>query len=500
MEEETGPSFFLPPSSFRSNSSATAAAVSADEFAAAGATSSTTTTQLYSRYYCCFRSASTAVPDTAGTSSDVATRANNSSTGQQQQQQPQQPTSRTMSTFALSFAGALLLAGLLQVGFVVAAQDGRLFRLRRFYEPTLRFVQQLANDDGGGGGGSSSSSSRSGQAQYTFRILQVADIHLGENSWTDWGPEQDRKTWIALDAVIDAERPDLVLLTGDQLTANNIDRNATAYQELLAERLDRHGIPWATVFGNHDDAPYENQDEQGQVIGVHPAKTSRRQLVRVDQRHRLSLTKAGPSDVFGVSNYWLDVLNPKTSKVAARLAVLDSGGGTLPQQITQRQIDWFFERASEHGAGVPVFAFQHIPAQQFAYDGDACRGLAEDGVAAPQDGDAGIVSAFAAANSVGAANVQLLAAGHNHGNDYCCAYYPSSGKNDNNNEGGDGVEGNKLSLCFGRHSGYGGYGSWDRGSRVYRLEMDADGQFLGWTSYVRMESGEVANEYDPSEY
>ena len=31
--------------------------------------------------------------------------------------------------------------------------------------------------------------------KYFFTILQLADIHLGENAWEDWGPEQDRKTF-----------------------------------------------------------------------------------------------------------------------------------------------------------------------------------------------------------------------------------------------------------------------------------------------------------------
>jgi hypothetical protein len=28
---------------------------------------------------------------------------------------------------------------------------------------------------------------------------------------------------------------------------------------------------------------------------------------------------------------------------------------------------------------------------------------------------------------------------------------------------------NRLQLCFGRHTGYGGYGDWARGSRIVRL-------------------------------
>ena len=32
------------------------------------------------------------------------------------------------------------------------------------------------------------------------------------------------------------------------------------------------------------------------------------------------------------------------------------------------------------------------------------------------------------------------------------------------------ITGNGMALCFGRHSGYGGYGSWTRGSRQIFLD------------------------------
>ena len=36
----------------------------------------------------------------------------------------------------------------------------------------------------------------------TFKILQLTDMHFGEATFTDWGPEQDRKTFQVLDTVI----------------------------------------------------------------------------------------------------------------------------------------------------------------------------------------------------------------------------------------------------------------------------------------------------------
>jgi predicted MPP superfamily phosphohydrolase len=316
---------------------------------------------------------------------------------------------------------------------------------------------------------------------YAFHILQIADIHLGENSWTDWGPEQDRKTWIALDRLILLEQPDLIVLSGDQLTANNVDVNATAYYLQLGHRLNTFGIPWALIFGNHDDAPFETGDVNGTR---YPAKTSRRKLLKAHRDFDLSLTMSGPESVTGVTNYWLDIFLPVTddddgeqrAKVAARVLLLDSGGGALTQQIDTSQLDWYLE-TRPFDPNAPVVAFQHIPSsvKDFAFEStQQCKGLQDDGIAG-LDNDAGIVEALS-----DAANVHFLAVGHNHGNDYCCRHSTSS-----------------LHLCFGRHSGYGGYGRWDRGARVYQLKLNQTSGWAGWKSWVRMESGEVVDEYDP---
>lgn len=60
-----------------------------------------------------------------------------------------------------------------------------------------------------------------------------------------------------------------------------------------------------------------------------------------------------------------------------------------------------------------------------------------------------------------------------------------------------------LSLCFGRHSGYGGYGEFDRGSRIYELRIRGttvpmEGKkVVSFHSWVQIESGNVTEEYTP---
>jgi hypothetical protein len=204
-----------------------------------------------------------------------------------------------------------------------------------------------------------------------------------------------------------------------------VDSNATKYYEILAEKLTKYNVPWALLFGNHDDAAFvppegyavttsNNLEEEP---AMQNPKTSRMDLVRVDQQFENSLTEAGPDELFGTTNYWISIYDAIIPDVvAARIVIFDSGGGSLSQQITNDQIDWFWQRHAEYPTRVPIFAFQHIPSTNFAYDDTTCVGMHEDSVT-PLDYDAGIVDAL-----VQAGNVYLLGVGHDHGSDYCCQY------------------------------------------------------------------------------
>jgi predicted MPP superfamily phosphohydrolase len=296
----------------------------------------------------------------------------------------------------------------------------------------------------------------------SFQIMHITDIHLGEAQDTDWGPEQDRKTWTLLDKILlKYEHPDLIVLGGDQLTANDCrDNNCTAYYQLLGTHLTKYGIPWATVLGNHDDMPYHRTEaatshNNGTPSTTGPHSYTRRQLLEVDESFALSLTQTGPIDVTGASNYVLQVMDDKNDNndVALEIYFLDSGGGTIPQRIDETQVHWFQQQlASGNNALLPAIAFQHIPTVSHLWNsnenneyGKNCKGFHGDGVNYIDD-DAGLVDIM-----VNTGRFQFLAVGHNHGNDYCCS---SRG----------------MTFCFGRHSGYGGYGEWQRGVRMYELQ------------------------------
>ena len=72
----------------------------------------------------------------------------------------------------------------------------------------------------------------------------------------------------------------------------------------------------------------------------------------------------------------------------------------------------------------------------------------------------------------------FLSAGHDHGNDYCCPLQ-------------------QLSICFGKHSGYGGYGTWDKGVRMFELTANVKRSYITYKSWIRMENGTLFYDYAP---
>jgi len=94
-----------------------------------------------------------------------------------------------------------------------------------------------------------------------FKIVQISDTHmvtgvgvckdaLGENGKHLPESEADTLTVHFIGKILDLERPDLVVFTGDQLH-HDIPDSQTALFKVVAPVIQR-SIPFAVVFGNHD--------------------------------------------------------------------------------------------------------------------------------------------------------------------------------------------------------------------------------------------------------
>ncbi|CAM0885279.1 unnamed protein product [Alopecurus aequalis] len=327
-------------------------------------------------------------------------------------------------------------------------------------------------------------------ADGSFKVALFADLHYGENAWTDWGPAQDDRSDRVMAGVLDAEKPDMVVYLGDLVTANNVAiPNATLYWDRALSPARRRGIPWATVFGNHDDMPFEWPPEWFSPAGVPPLHcppsasdsgcsfrgTPRMELMAAEINHGggLSRSLVGPQELWpGVSNYILQVMSQeKREDPALLMYFLDSGGGSYPEVISSAQLRWFQSQSGflNPDGRVPELVFWHIPSTAYAKVAPRakseirkpCVGSLNMEDVSPQAAEWGMMDALAKRPSV-----KAIFVGHNHGLDWCCPYQ-------------------ELWLCFARHTGHGGYGRWQRGSRIVEMSEKP----FSVDSWIRMENG-----------
>jgi predicted MPP superfamily phosphohydrolase len=95
----------------------------------------------------------------------------------------------------------------------------------------------------------------------SFKIVQISDTHMvtgvgfckdAVDADGNFLPESeaDPLTVNFIEKILDVERPDLVILTGDQLH-HDIPDSQSALFKVVAPIIKR-SIPFAAVFGNHD--------------------------------------------------------------------------------------------------------------------------------------------------------------------------------------------------------------------------------------------------------
>ncbi|EIM92818.1 Metallo-dependent phosphatase [Stereum hirsutum FP-91666 SS1] len=162
-----------------------------------------------------------------------------------------------------------------------------------------------------------------------FKIMQVADLHFSvsaapcRDTNINCDPGAFNVTSTLIGQALDIEKPDLVIFTGDQLNGQGSAWDAKSILAKFAYEVTSRQIPWAAVFGNHDD---EDARETGW----------KKDQIKMMQAMPYSLVKAGPEDVHGEGNYVLKVLSADASKThLLTMYFLDSGS------YSKGFIDWF---------------------------------------------------------------------------------------------------------------------------------------------------------------
>ncbi|ORX34309.1 Metallo-dependent phosphatase-like protein [Kockovaella imperatae] len=345
-----------------------------------------------------------------------------------------------------------------------------------------------------------------------FKIMQIADLHYSVGSGgcrdSDKTPcvgDIDTETWLA--EALEAEKPDLVVFSGDQLNGQGTSFDARSVLAKFAKPVIDRQIPWCAVFGNHDSEVDDDREEQMRTLQSMP----------------YSLARAGPADVAGVGNYLVKIHSSDPSHVHLfTLYFLDSHDyqhrvlpWTKPEYdyIKESQIDWYkaqseaikpIERpfrpdgASDLGkiwrrrntrqirtlAKPNAMMFFHIPlpeaygpADISGYDGDELDvGDQLDGQGNSKQNSGffhdAIKATYEAESEDGTptAEIKVLSHGHCHNTDRC-----------RRSEG--------IWMCFDGGSSYSGYGQLGFDRRVRMYQLSDYGEKV--ETYKRLTSGET---------
>ncbi|KAF1965996.1 Metallo-dependent phosphatase [Bimuria novae-zelandiae CBS 107.79] len=338
-------------------------------------------------------------------------------------------------------------------------------------------------------------------ADGTFQLSIFEDLHTGENAWDSWGPQQDINTVKVINKVLDKEFPNLVVLNGDLITGDNAFlENATIYIEQIVGPLLNRNLPWASAYGNHD----------------HQYNLSSDALLAHEQQWPNSRTQkmvAGSELEVGTSNYYLPVYGTNCtildecppdlilwffdSRGGARFQERNAAGKQIGLQnwVDTKVVEWFqqtnAELVNKYQKTLPSFVFVHIPTYaSLAFQQTGVRPHYEPGInddcpdSETNDGSCeygGQDIPFMQAISTVPGIIGVFS-GHDHGDTWC---YKWDSQLPNMT-----VAGNGVNLCFGQHSGYGGYGNWERGARQVLISKSQLGAFEADT-WIRLESGNV---------
>lgn len=294
-----------------------------------------------------------------------------------------------------------------------------------------------------------------------FKIVQFTDVHYIHNN---------PKSAISIERineVLDAEKPDLVLFTGDIIYGQPAEESLRTILNLAAERK----IPFGVTFGNHDD-------EQG---------LNRTQLLDITKSIPYNLTDS-VKGVSGASNYILPIKSSNGDKQVAILYCMDSHAYSQIKEIGGYdyikfdQVQWYRDSSSKFtkqngGTPVPSLAFFHIALPEYnqaASDETAIMvGTRKEKACAPLLNS----GMFASMKEMG--DVQGVFVGHDHDDDYA-VYWKG------------------ILLAYGRYTGGDTvYNNLSNGARVIEMTEGEE----GFKTWIHLKDHEIINKVNyPSDF
>ena len=205
-----------------------------------------------------------------------------------------------------------------------------------------------------------------------FKVVQLTDVHIGAGFMSHG---KDLKALNAVAAMVTAEKPDLVIVTGDIAypvppQAGTDDNLASA--KMFASLMEKLGVYWTVTFGNHDTEIYSDYD-RAEIADFYE-----------NGGFKYCLFKSGPEDVDGYGNNIINIKNSK-GEITQSIFTFDShsylrhdilGFGHGYENSRESQVEWYrncVEELTAYNKSVsdlknPVpssTAFFHIPLTEY---------------------------------------------------------------------------------------------------------------------------------------
>jgi 3',5'-cyclic AMP phosphodiesterase CpdA len=202
--------------------------------------------------------------------------------------------------------------------------------------------------------------------------MQLTDVHIGGGYLSK---EKDAMALNAVAAMVMAEKPDLVIATGDiayPVPFSSGSFNNLSGARIFASLMEQLGVYWVITYGNHDTEMYSYYDRAA-ISDFYE-----------NSGFKYCLSQSGPEDIDGYGN---SVINVKNSKgvITQTFVLLDSHSYTDDDYfgamwkydgVHENQIEWYRETITklnaynqkvtgDEKAVAKSTAFLHIPPTEY---------------------------------------------------------------------------------------------------------------------------------------
>ena len=210
---------------------------------------------------------------------------------------------------------------------------------------------------------------------YTFRtdrdlkVMELTDLHIGAGRWSY---KKDKKTVYEIMTMVQKEKPDLVILNGDNTfcVPGPMYHGGGTFNNKMGARqvisiFETLGVYWTTTFGNHDTEVFDFYNRK-QISDLYES-----------DKYKYCIFESNFDD-YGESNQCILVKN-MSGKITKALMLIDSNAyidNSISAVINWKydvvhdnQVEWakntINSLSEKNGEKVKSIFFEHIPVGEF---------------------------------------------------------------------------------------------------------------------------------------